>query len=260
MATSPDYLRHAGNSSRVLADTALDSLRDAVLVVDARHRDLPVVLANAAARRCLPQPADAVELVETPLHRWMSAASVATVEGMLASLTEVRSPTSCVLAWRLTEGEASVLTDIKLLPSSSGQRSVMLTFAPAGPVLGLIEAVENLPFELLILDADLRVTYANARAMRSFAAPPGGLLGTSALWLTPTSALQLDAYARALQGSSFHDEAVEVVSPERSSRWFEVDVQPLKGLGGVIGLVVLSVEVTDRRTRQEQEILDIAGR
>jgi signal transduction histidine kinase len=260
MATSPDYLRHAGNSSRVLADIALDSLRDAVVVVDARQRDLPVVLANAAARRCLPEPADAVELVETPLHRWMAAASVATVESMLATLAEVRSPTSCVLSWRLTEGEASVLTDIKLLPSSSGQRAVMLTFAPAGPVLGLIEAVENLPFELLILDADLKVTYANASAMRSFAAPPGGLLGASALWLTPTSALQLDAYARALQGNSFHDEAVEVVSSERSSRWFEVDVQPLKGIAGVIGLVVLSIEVTDRRTRQEQEILDIAGR
>ena len=260
MATSPDFLRHAGGLYRVLADTALDSLRDAVVVVDARQRDLPVVLANAAARRCLPQPADAIELVETPLHRWMTAASVATVESMMGTLAEVRSPTSCVLSWRLTEGEASMLTDIKHLPSASGQRPVMLTFAPAGPILGLIEAVENLPFELLILDADLRVTYANASAMRSFAAPPGGLLGTSALWLTPTSALQLDAYARALHGSSFHDEAVEVLSPDRRSRWFEVDVQPLKGIGGVIGLVVLSIEVTNRRTRQEQEILDIAGR
>jgi signal transduction histidine kinase len=260
MATSPDYLRRAGGSSRVLADTALDSLRDAVIVVDAWQRDLPVLLANAAARRCLPEPADAVELVETSLHRWMTAASVAMVESMLGTVGESRSPTSCVLSWRLAEGETSVLTDIKLLPSSSGQRCVMLTFAPAGPVLGLIEAVENLPFELLILDSDLKVTYANARAMRSFAAPPGGLLGTSALWLTPTSALQLDAYARALQGSSYHDEAVEVVSSERSSRWFEVDVQPLRGIGGVIGLVVLSIEVTDRRNRHEQEILDVAGR
>jgi signal transduction histidine kinase len=190
----------------------------------------------------------------------MAAASVATVESTLGGLAEGRSPISCVLSWRLTEGEASVLTDMKLLTSVSGQRPVMLTFAPAGPVLGLIEAVENLPFELLILDADLKVTYANASAMRSFAAPPAGLLGTSALWLTPTSALQLHAYARALQGSSFHDEAVEVVSPQRRSRWFEVDVQPLRGIGGVIGLVVLSIEVTERRKRQETEILDIAGR
>ena len=260
MATSPDFLRHAGGSYRVLADTALDSLRDAVVVVDARQTDLPVVLANAAARRWLPQPTDAAELVGIPLRRWMTAASVATLESTLVTVAEARSPSSRVLSWRLSEGEISVLTDIKLLPLGSGQRSVMLTFAPAGPVFGLIEAVENLPFELLILDADLKVTYANASAMRSCAAGPGGLLGTSALWLTPTSALQLDAYARALQGTSFHDGAVEIVSPEGRSRWFEVDVQPLKRIGGVIGLVVVSIEVTDRRKRQEQEILDIAGR
>jgi hypothetical protein len=41
MATSPDFLRLAANATRALADTALDSLRDAVLVVDARHKHLP---------------------------------------------------------------------------------------------------------------------------------------------------------------------------------------------------------------------------
>lgn len=260
MATSPDYLRHAGSSYRVLADTALDSLPDAVIVVDALQRHLPVVLANAAARRCLPAPADAAELVETSLHRWMTAASVAAAESALETLEKGGSATRCVLSWRFDGGDASALTDIKLLPSASGQRTVMLTFAPAGPSFGLIEAVENLPVELLILDADLKVTYANARAMRSGAGAGGGLLGSSALWLTPTSALQLDAYARALQGCPFHADTVEVVASQGPPRWFEVDVQPLKGVGGIIGLVVLSLEVTDRRKRQEQEILDVAGR
>jgi PAS domain S-box-containing protein len=260
MATSPDYLRYTSSSYRVLAETALDSLRDAVVVVDAWQKHLPVVLANAAARRCLPRPADAAELVEPSLHRWMTAASVATVESALASLADCRSPASCLLSWRLAEGEASVLTDIKRLPSASGQRPVMLTFTPAGAVSGLIAAVENLPFEVLILDADLNVTYANTRAAHSSAAPPSGLLGSSALRLTPTSALQLDAYARALHGCPFHDEAVEIVSSEGPSRWFQVDVQPLTGVGGIVGLVVLSVDVTERRKRQEQEILDVVGR
>ena len=52
MATSPDYLRLAADPP-ALANTALDSLRQAVVVVDARHTHFPVVLANAAARRCL---------------------------------------------------------------------------------------------------------------------------------------------------------------------------------------------------------------
>src|SRR6202795_3243038 len=111
MATSPDYLRLATSSTRALADTALDSLRDAVVVVDARQGHLPVVLANAAARRCLPGPANAEELVEPSLHRWMTDASVATVENALATLAECRSPTSCLLSWRLADGEASVLTN-----------------------------------------------------------------------------------------------------------------------------------------------------
>ncbi|MGC1522422.1 MAG: PAS domain-containing protein [Steroidobacteraceae bacterium] len=244
-----------------MADTALDSLRDAVVVFDARQKHLPVVLANAAARRYLREPADAIELVEIQLHRWMTAASVATIESIVANLAETPSPVSCVLSWRSAQGEASALTDIRPLPTAPGQRPVMLTFAPSGPVFDLIEAVENLPPEVLILDADLKVTYANASALRSSAAATdGAVLGTSALWLTPTSSLQLDAYARALQGCPFHDEAVEVVSPEGPSRWFEVDLQPLKGIRGVIGLVVLSLEVTDRRRRREQEILDVAGR
>lgn len=102
MATSPDYLRHAGSSYRVLADTALDSLPDAVIVVDALQRHLPVVLANAAARRCLPAPADAAELVETSLHRWMTAASVAAAESALETLEEggIRHPLCPVMALR----------------------------------------------------------------------------------------------------------------------------------------------------------------
>ncbi len=261
MATSPDYLRHVGSSYRVLADTALDSLPDVVVVVDARQKHLPVVLANAAARRYLREPGDANELVGIPLHRWMTAASMATIESLVASLAQTRSPTSCVLSWRLAKGEAAALTCIRPLPTASGQHPVMLTFAPQGPAFDLIAAVENLPSQVLILDADLKVTYANASAMRSSAAGrDGGVLGTSALWLTPTSSLQLDVYARALQGRPFHDEAVEVVSSEGLSRWFEVDVQPLKGIWGVIGLAVLSLEVTDRRRRREQEILDVACR
>jgi hypothetical protein len=121
MATSPDYLRLAASSTRALADTALDSLRDAVVVVDARHKHLPVVLANATARGCL-APADSVGLTESSLLRWLGAASASTIESTLAALADARSPTSRVLEWRCVEGEISVMTDIKpltILPGSA---------------------------------------------------------------------------------------------------------------------------------------------
>ncbi len=141
MATSPDYLRLAASSTRSLADTALDSLRDAVLVVDAWHRHLPVVLANAAARRCLRTDAESAGLIESPLYRWLGAASVSAIESTLAATADPRLPTSRVLAWRFGDTETSVMTDIKPLVSGSGQRLVMLTFAPAAPEPDLVAAL-----------------------------------------------------------------------------------------------------------------------
>src|SRR6267142_5725368 len=131
MATSPDYLRLATSSTRALADTALDSLRDAVVVVDARHKHLPVVLANAAARRCLSPATDALDLIESSLQRWLGSASASAVESMMTALPDPGLPTSCVLKWRCAHGERSVMTDIKPLSMASGLRLVMLTFAPA---------------------------------------------------------------------------------------------------------------------------------
>jgi len=105
MATSPDYLRLATSSTRTLTDTALDSLRDAVLVVDARHKQLPVVLANAAARRCLAAGPDIAGLIESPLLRWLAGASAPTFESTLAVLQDPRSATSRVLTWKSVDGE-----------------------------------------------------------------------------------------------------------------------------------------------------------
>src|ERR1700735_3663884 len=100
MATSPDYLRLATSSTRALADTALDSLRDAVVVVDGRHKHLPLVLANASARRSLIADSDPLGWIESPLHRWLDAASASTLETVLVALADPKSPAGRLLAWR----------------------------------------------------------------------------------------------------------------------------------------------------------------
>ena len=245
MATSPDYLRLAASTARALADVALDSLRDAVVVVDARHKHLPVVFANASARRSL-SSANADGLVESSLNDWLGAASVSAIEAL--ALADRRSPAAHILEWRGAEGELSVFTDIRPLPMAPAQRLVMLTFAAAAPAPAARVAIGNLPFGQLILDKDLKVTYANAVAMRADASLPGGLLGVSALELIPTSALHPSVYARALQGSQFHEDSVEIAAA-RGPRWFEIDVQPLQAASGIVGLVVLSIEVTERRRK-----------
>lgn len=245
MATSPDFLRMAASASRALADTALDNLRESVLIIDARSKHLPLVLANAAAHRCLSGAADATNLIESPLARVLGSASAETVDSLLSSLVESKKPVSRVLTWRLVQGEQSVLTGIKLLDSGTAQRLVMLSFTPPSAQPDLVSAVDQLPFDILILDTDLKVTYANAGAVRSAGKIPGGVLGCSALMLAPTMLLQPEMFARALAGATFHDESLVLAETGRITRRFEIDVHPLNGTLGIVGLVVLCLDVTD---------------
>src|ERR1700733_14564077 len=252
MATSPDFLRLATNAARALADTALDSLRNAVLVVDARHKHLPVVLANATVRRYLTGTTDTPDFLETPLAHLLGAASAAKIGTIVASLSDPRTPTNHHLVWRFIQGEQSAMTDIKPLLSAAGQRLLMLTFPPPTPQPDLVAAFDQLPFDILILNADLKVTYANAGAIRSAGPLPGGLLGCSAVMLTPTMLLQPDVFARALQGHPFHDEALTFEELGRPTRRFEIDVKPFQGTSGIIGLIILCLEVTERANHRAQ--------
>jgi PAS domain S-box-containing protein len=251
MATSPDFLRLASSATRALADTALDSLRDAVLVVDARHRHFPIILANAASRQCL--EVDAVPLLEVPLTSVLGAASTAKLDSFLVAAADPRTPCSRVLSWRFAAGEQSVMTELKALESAPGQRLVMLSFLPPTPQPDLVAAVDQLPYDLLILDVDLKVTYANAGAIRAAGSIPGGAVGCSALMLMPTLLLKPEVFERALQGQPFHDESLVFSEPGRPSRRFEIDVQPLKSASGIGGLVVMCLEVTERRVNNRAQ-------
>ena len=252
MATSPDFLRLASNTARTLAGTALDSLRDAVLVVDARQKHLPVVLANAAARQCLFE-SDPAAILEAPLARYIDADSAIQIVPILASLSDVKTHLRRVMAWRFAGGERSALTELKPLASAPGQRLVMLTFTPPTPQPDLETAIDQLPYDVLILDADLKVTYANAGAVRSAGHIPGGAVGCSALMLTPTLLLKPEVFVRALHGHSYHDESLALEEAGRPARRFEIDVQPLKGASEIVGLAILSLEVTERRANNRAQ-------
>ncbi len=256
MATSPDFLRLASNATQPLADTALDSLRDAVLVVDARHRQLPVVLANAAARHNLRGEIDAADLIDWPMARLLDDASGAKIKVMLDAASESLTPISRVVTWRFARGNHPAMTEIKPLLTDPGQRLMMLTFAPPGARADLATAIDQLPRDLLILDTELKVTYANAGAMRSAASVPGGVLGCSALMLTPTLVLKPEVFANALDGRPFHDDALAYIEDSRPTRWFEIDVQPLEGSRGIEGLggaVERSDRASGQRPRAEQQ-------
>jgi PAS domain S-box-containing protein len=247
MARTPDYVRLATTASRTLAETAFDSVREAVLIVDTRPKHMPVVVANAAARRCLAPDADPRALIESSLYGLLGAVSASAIEGVLAAVPESgESSLTRSLAWRFSHGESAVPTDLKRLDSSPGRRLIMLTLATASLGSDLANAADQLPFDLMILDSSLNITYANGGAVRS-SGIAGSLIGCSALGVTPTCALPREIYERGLDGCHYHHDALELRASAGPSRRFEIDIQPLRSPAGIAGLIVLGSEVGERR-------------
>jgi PAS domain S-box-containing protein len=263
MARSPDYVRLATNAARSLADTAFDSLPLAALVVDSRPNRLPIILANAAARGCLAGHSEQSPLLDGSLYGLLEPASASAVEPILASLSDGESSIQRTLSWRLTRGECTVKTEFKLLDGAPGQRLVMLTFAPMEAERDIVGAVEQLPFNMVILDRQLNVTYANTGAERS-SGRTGGLRGISALTLAPISAVPHEVYLRALEGCHYHEDGLELSAPGTPVRCFEIDMEPLRSPSGIVGLIVLSTETGERpllrspRTRRERRLRELA--
>ena len=245
MARSPDYVRLATSATRTLAEAAFDNVREAVLVVDARTKHLPLVLANAAARACLGAESDQESLANSSLFGLLSGVSASIIESIFAALDQAGSSLSRSLSWRFPVVEAAVMTELKVLDASQSQRLIMLSFTPPSAHSDVGQAVDQLPFDLLILDRQLNVTYANDGAVRS-SGVSGGIVGRSALALTPTKALPNEVYLRALEGVHYHHDAAEIRSGA-AIRSFEVDIQPLSGPSGVTGLIVLSTDLSERR-------------
>lgn len=245
MARAPEFLRLATNQTQTLAERAFEGLREAVVVVDSRPKHLPVVLANAAARKALGSSGESGSLIGSSLYGLLGVASAAIIESLLGGVADESGVTRS-LTWRVDQGELAAPTEIKLLEASPGQRLIMMTFAPSSLPADLTLAFDQLPFDLLILDSSLNVTYANGAAVRSHGLD-GSLIGRSALALTPTRVLSPEVYLRALNGSAYRNDSVAVCGPGSVCRWFDIDVQPLKGPGGIVGLTVLSVEVGEPR-------------
>ena len=188
MARSPDYVRLATSATRTLAEAAFDGGRDAVVVVDTRPKHLPLVLANAAARGCFAADSDEESLADSSLFGLLAGASASLIESIFAALDQRESTLSRTLTWRCCGVEAAAMTELKVLEASQSRRLVMLSFTPPSKRLDVSDAVDQLPFDLLVLDRQLNVTYANDGALRS-SGLSGGIVGRSALTLTPTRAL-----------------------------------------------------------------------
>ena len=243
----------AGNAVRPLTDNVFDALREAVVVVDASNVSLPILLANAAAERCFCD-GRTQSLTACSLHSLLGAAADSVLTASKEAQAGGQTGVNRVLTWRFPGGDSRLLTEIKMLELSPGHPVLMLTFygsaAEPAQVPSTLSSVEYLPLDLLILDPELTVTYANAGASRTAGTSTEALANLSALVILPTSAVPREALTRALAGERFHDDSIAVKTPGAPIRWFDVDVQPLMDESSVVGVVVLSMEITERRQQR----------
>ena len=255
MATSSEFVRLASSATRSLSELAFEAMREAVIVVDSRHQHLPVVLANGTARRRVLGDYAAGSLIDCPLNSLLGDAATTIASALELQASGVASATR-VLRWRLSGGDSSIPTEFKTLPSATGQRMVMLTFAEPVVEPPVFSGHERVDPGLLILNKQLTVTYANASAARIAGGLPGDILNVSGLTLIPTLGIPREAFVQTFEGNPYHADAVAVMVPGAPTRWFEVDLQPLKDGSGIAGVAVLSNEVTERRSGMGADTAD----
>ena len=239
MASSPNYLREASHASRALADTALDYLSDALLVVDAAHSHLPIVFINAAARECMGfEKNSPLPYIGSPLSHLLIDRTMLNADLLSVLASNIGKPVSKRLKWHLAGGEQFVPTELKCLPGAADQCLVMLSFSK--PVAFDISAViDQFPANIVILDSDLKIVYANKVARSADESLEARLIGCSGLKLAPLSIIHPDVFKRAMAGERFHDDALAFQVPGRATRWFDIDIQALNGLASTQSLLIL---------------------
>ncbi len=225
-----------------LAEQVLESVSEAIMVVDTEPRDLPVVLANAAARRVL-----RIAGRDHSLYDCLGPNPSSPLEALLAELARGAKPIRRLIAWRTTSGVSSFETTWQRLSGAHGEPLLLLRFRqePTPPALRF--ALDGLPMGLLLLDRHLKITYANPAARRLGAAHDAELVGASALSVWPTAGLALDVYRRALGGATGDwVGSAEGRDPDARERRIELRLQALQGPAGVIGLLVTATPRDDR--------------
>ena len=84
-------------------------------------------------------------------------------------------------------GEVAATTEFKALSEAPGQRLAMLTFPAERAETDVRLVVDQLPFDVVVMNRDLCVTYASSGAARTAGLEGGEIIGRSALSIAPTS-------------------------------------------------------------------------
>jgi PAS domain S-box-containing protein len=250
-----------------------------VVIVDARHKHFPVVLANAAARCRLIEESDAFGLIESPLYHWLAPESVTAVEESPAALPNHRAASRRSLDWRCAGGDIAVMTDIRPLVSAPGHRLIMLTFAPAGPEFApaagegapdgdrLLALTEHARDIITVAAADGRLQYVSGGAKDSLGYGSEDRRSSNLFEdVHPDDYEVLRGKYRELVDGTIKEYSGEVRVRHRDGtyRWLESSFSSALDNPLIAGVVINSRDITERklaesRLAQREELFRLAA-
>ena len=113
-----------------MTDTVMGSLRQAVLIVDGRSENLPVIVANIAAQNCLADEANPRPLKNISLFALLASGSAPVAQSLAGALSAAEPVIEQVLSWRRAPHETATPTEMRLISPAREERYIKLSFTP----------------------------------------------------------------------------------------------------------------------------------
>jgi len=240
-----------GSEDDRLLRAAFDAAADGIAVVDPSSPDLPVVRSNRRLCEVLAVAAGGLDAV--PLVHWTDTQGVATLRDLVAWSRRGDRPRAGEIQLNPVTGSARWMrVTVAVLPGQSVGRAVV-TFTDISDRRAIDTVTATLPVELVGLDRELRIRWANPTAARAMGFGIDQLIGQSWPQLMPTAVPHQAVYDRVLAGESLDFECVPMGLKEGCLRYFRTSLRPLRDAGGdITGMIAMAQDVTDREIARQE--------
>lgn len=234
---------------------AFDAAADGIAVVQIDNPALLIARANLRLAELLDVEPD--ELRGASLISFTDAAGVAVLADLAGLLARGQSSRAGELAVRPTTLRQRWMRLTLTALRGPGQAGLAVaTFTDISDRRSIDAVTATLPVELIGLDRDLRIRWANPAAARAANLSVEQMLGRDWLEFMPSAVPRREIYEQVLAGASFDFEAVPFSRQSGCKRWYQTALRPLRDADGSIsGLLAMARDVTDRvtaRTAVEQ--------
>lgn len=234
-----------------LMRAAFDAAADGLAVIDPASAELTVITSNRRLGEVL--GVDSASLVGQPMTLWTDAQGGATLRDLVAWCRRGDRPRAGELTLNPAVGSPRWMRlSVTMLPGEIPARC-LVTFTDISDRRAIDTVTATLPVELLGIDRDLKVRWANATAARAMGLSVDQLIGRSWTELMPMAAPRRSVYARVLAGESLDFECVPMSRAEGCVRYFRTSLRPLRDISGEItGMIAMAQDVTDREIARRE--------